>query len=102
MPLSATSLVWDWVWVWDWIHWHTEQIKDIIIGTLLLACAPLLLSSLLSHTIPFPRVHLCVVVRLVHTGPEGVLGGEEEGGGVRSGPGEEDHPTFSYHISAAS
>ena len=57
MPLSATSLVWDWVWVWDWIHWHTEQIKDIIIGTLLLAYAPLLLSSLLSHTIPFPRVH---------------------------------------------
>jgi hypothetical protein len=36
-------------------------------GTLLLARAPLLLATLLSHTIPFPRVHLCVVVRLVHT-----------------------------------
>ena len=32
------SLVWVWVWVWDWI--------DI---TLLLACSPLLLSTLISH-----------------------------------------------------
>jgi len=37
-------------------------------GTLLLARAPLLLATILSHTtIPFPRVHWCVVVRLVHT-----------------------------------
>jgi len=31
-------------------------------GTLLLARAALPLATLLSHTIPLPRVHLCVVV----------------------------------------
>ena len=44
------SLVWVGVWVWDWIHSHNRF-------TLLLARAPLLLATLLSHTRPFPRVH---------------------------------------------
>ncbi len=47
-PLSSTS----WFWSgsgWDWVHTSPR--------TLLHTIAPLLLDTLLSHNIPFPRVH---------------------------------------------
>jgi hypothetical protein len=54
-----------WVWVWDWVHtwraWdrvHTsESLHTSESPRHAPSRAPLLLATLLSHTIPFPRVH---------------------------------------------
>jgi hypothetical protein len=45
------SLVWVWAWVWDWVHTSPRT---------LLPRSP-------SSRHPFPRVHWCMVVSLVHT-----------------------------------
>ena len=69
---------------------QTQSTAPTVAGCCLVGCSVISGRSLCSHTVVGVSRHVCVCLG-------GVFGGEEEGGGVRSGPGE-DRTILLLHI----